>query len=378
MRLIIALIAASLATLSVQHLQAQSCTPLNPFPAGQIIVPLPYTEADPGQGIQDTAFAGIPYSTDFHFNVPSTIVFNTTTLPVSSISLATTGAIQNLPASLSYTCNPPNCIFQADQPGCVNIFGVPGVSQIGVHDLLISATINSIFIIPVVLPSPGIVEGNYYLHVKNCPDYNLQQSDTVCSGESFTFPDGTVQVITENTTHVSTFLAANGCDSLVTTLVEVSVVDTGVGQDGNTLTASAAGSTFQWMDCNGNQPVADATGASFTPVATGSYAVIVDNGTCQDTSACFNVIINSADERGKDSDLILSPNPVVNTLHLALPALSEPALLSIRDINGRELLPQTTISTPGADVDVSALPAGFYFLSLQSKEIATTRSFFKK
>lgn len=378
MRLIYPLIAAVLATLSVHHLQAQSCTPLNPFPAGQFIVPLPYTEANPEQGIQDTAYVNVPYVTNFYFKIPTTVTLNGVTLPVTNFSIPTTGAFQNLPAGLTYFCNPPNCVFAAEQSGCVQLSGTLSPAQVDVYDLFISGTLNSILPIPLVLPAPGIVEGNYYLHVKNCPYNNLQQSATVCSGESYTFPDGTVQVITENTVQTSTFIASNGCDSLVTTVVSVATVDTGLTQDGNTLTASASGSTFQWINCNGNQPIAGATNAAFTPAATGNYAVIVNNGFCQDTSACFNVIISSIDDLIAEAALTIAPNPVGNTLQLVVSGLTEPAHLTIRDINGLEMIPQMIISTPTTGIDVTALAPGCYFLTLQSKEMVAVRKFFKK
>ncbi|MFC2176618.1 hypothetical protein ACFLR1_06595, partial [Bacteroidota bacterium] len=54
------------------------------------------------------------------------------------------------------------------------------------------------------------------------PLYSLTESVSVCSGESYTFPDGSTQSnITAQTVHTSNLLTAAGCDSSITTTVNV-------------------------------------------------------------------------------------------------------------------------------------------------------------
>ena len=58
------------------------------------------------------------------------------------------------------------------------------------------------------------------------PSYNLTETVAVCSGDSYTFPDGTIQDnITAQTVHASNFLtSATMCDSIITTTVNVNPV----------------------------------------------------------------------------------------------------------------------------------------------------------
>ncbi len=56
--------------------------------------------------------------------------------------------------------------------------------------------------------------------------------------------------------------------------------------DGATITANTAGASYAWVNCDANVTIAGETGQSFTPSATGSYAVIVTVGNCSDTSIC--------------------------------------------------------------------------------------------
>jgi hypothetical protein len=67
------------------------------------------------------------------------------------------------------------------------------------------------------------------------------QTASVCSGGSFTFPDGTTQSnITSTATHTSTLTASNGCDSIINSTVNVlqpsSFAETSVVCSGNSYT----------------------------------------------------------------------------------------------------------------------------------------------
>lgn len=57
------------------------------------------------------------------------------------------------------------------------------------------------------------------------PVYILAQSASLCSGESFTFPDGTVvDDITEQVVHTSNLVTGSGCDSIVIYTVDVNPI----------------------------------------------------------------------------------------------------------------------------------------------------------
>ncbi|QEE50828.1 T9SS type A sorting domain-containing protein [Flavobacterium alkalisoli] len=71
-------------------------------------------------------------------------------------------------------------------------------------------------------------------------------------------------------------------------------IDDSVTLDGTTLTAAEAttGTTYQWVDCdNEDAPIDEATSQTFTPTATGNYAVIITKGGCSAQSECTAVTI---------------------------------------------------------------------------------------
>ena len=81
-----------------------------------------------------------------------------------------------------------------------------------------------------------------------------------------------------------------------------------ITQSGITLSSVATGVTYQWIDCNTNQPVLGATNQSFTTTEpVGTYAVIVTANGCSDTSICISVDQSGLSEG--DFNFGLIPNP---------------------------------------------------------------------
>jgi hypothetical protein len=84
--------------------------------------------------------------------------------------------------------------------------------------------------------STGIVQTSHFQSAMGCdstivttltvnPVYNQSLSASVCSGASYTFPDGiTLDTITSTTYHASKFRSIGGCDSIVVTTVNVNPV----------------------------------------------------------------------------------------------------------------------------------------------------------
>jgi hypothetical protein len=109
-----------------------------------------------------------PYNQSVTVNVPTTYSGFT----IVTVSVATTGAISNLPAGLTYSCDPPNCVFGVSTLGCIRIYGTPTAANIApdTFDLGITTAINTVQIpFPIALTFPGGLPGNnhYYLALKD-------------------------------------------------------------------------------------------------------------------------------------------------------------------------------------------------------------------
>jgi hypothetical protein len=89
-----------------------------------------------------------------------------------------------------------------------------------------------------------------------------------------------------------------------------------------------------------------------------------------------NATGTSVDLIQKDSGFNIYPNPVNDRLFVRFPEASAKALVSVYDQNGRLILQQAF--SPGAALDVSALPEGIYQLTVQDGENRQVTSFVKQ
>ncbi len=128
-----------------------------------IISPLPYSDNYEVYALAH-ACIGQPYLQSFTMNVPSSFSFQNITLPITSVNIATSGALSGQPAGITYLCDPPNCVFNANTLGCILLYGTPAAANTpDTFDLVIAATIQTQLIpVPISFPGP-VTPGNYYL-----------------------------------------------------------------------------------------------------------------------------------------------------------------------------------------------------------------------
>jgi hypothetical protein len=70
--------------------------------------------------------------------------------------------------------------------------------------------------------------------------------------------------------------------------------DTNVMTSNGVLSVAAAAIDYQWVDCdNGNAPILGATGATFAPSASGTYAVELSAEGCSASSSCVAINLNA-------------------------------------------------------------------------------------
>lgn len=139
--------------------------------SGDFIAPPLYTDTTPVIATKP-ACIGQPYSQSVTINIPDTasVPFGGQAfdLAINNVSVPTTGAISNLPAGLTYVCNPPNCVFQKNTLGCILIYGTPTgtLTMPDTADLAIAANISSSsfpIAIPISLPADIAPGAHFYI-----------------------------------------------------------------------------------------------------------------------------------------------------------------------------------------------------------------------
>ncbi len=120
----------------------------------------------------------------------------------------------------------------------------------------------------------------------NQPSQGIDQQ--VSCGD-FTWIDGiTYSNSVDTVTFTLVGAANNGCDSIVTLHLTMNEVNVGISQAQDSLMATSNVGSYQWIDCATLLPISGATFQSFIPTQSGSYAVVVTENNCSDTSMCVN------------------------------------------------------------------------------------------
>lgn len=150
-----------------------------------------------------------------------------------------------------------------------------------------------------------------------------------------------------------------------------------ITMDNTAASVVATGVTYQWINCAGNVPIAGATNQSFSATESGSFAVIVSDGACSDTSECFTADLSGIDGLNK-SRFSIVPNPSNGNISIELSENTTNATISIAALNG-QVIETFTTSSESTSRDLSYLNDGMYLISVSTENgHATKRIVVKK
>jgi len=176
----------------------------------------------------------------------------------------------------------------------------------------------------------------------------LQDIVSICILDTLTPPTANSGTITGTTvtvfpinidsTIIWTFNDSLGNTFTQTQDIIINPLDVSVTQNGNFLALNSSNYNYQWINCNtGNSIIDGQTNETFTPTINGSYAVIVDNGICVDTSLCYNVIGLSINKSDFENNLTAFPNPTNGEVMISLGDTYTTVGIKITNALGQEI-----------------------------------------
>lgn len=137
---------------------------------GELLAPAYWDSITMEYNLNDACISH-PYNQSITINIPP----NFQGIPLNNVSIAATGAILDLPVGLTYSCDPPNCVFLPNTLACIRIFGTPTTANTApdTFDLKIRVAINSLI---------GTFNLNFPDEIPNLPDphYYLALKDAQC------------------------------------------------------------------------------------------------------------------------------------------------------------------------------------------------------
>jgi uncharacterized delta-60 repeat protein len=158
----------------------------------------------------------------------------------------------------------------------------------------------------------------------------------------------------------------------------VCLVNAGVVQAEAMLTALASDATYQWVDCNnGYADIPGETGQIFIATDNGSFAVIVTEDGCSDTSACYNVLVGG-NEENQTLHISVYPNPANSHVTVNIGQPTEEVTVKLISLTGQVLEQRNKLSGNLFQFDLSAYANGIYFVETTVNGITRTQKLVKK
>jgi len=195
------------------------------------------------------------------------------------------------------------------------------------------------------------------------PIYHDTVEASICDGDELIF--GT-QTLTESGEYIEPFTSEFGCDSTVTMFLELMEVDVTVASTDFELTANESAATWQWLDCNSEWAIVDgATDQTYVPLENGSFAVIVDDGECVDTSDCYDIVALTLVENN-NGRITVYPNPNSGNFVINLNQ-EEMNELKVYAVSGQLIHQESVEGRKEVAMNLEVAP-GIYYVALYGAE----------
>jgi len=161
-----------------------------------------------------------------------------------------------------------------------------------------------------------------------------------------------------------TYDDGNGNSSVQTQQVNVTSLDTMVSVTGATLTANLGGATYAWLNCTSGTMVGGETGQTFSPLVNGSYALVVTDNGCTDTSSCHTINSVGINVANEVSGINVYPNPTTGLLNLELNNI-DAAQVRVSNVFG-QLVFSGNVTRNQSAINLSAFGAGVYYIDVRT------------
>jgi hypothetical protein len=143
------------------------------------------------------------------------------------------------------------------------------------------------------------------------------------------------------------------------------LTDNSVSVNGETITATENGATYQWIDCdNSNTPIVGETSQSFTASVSGNYAVEITKNGCTVTSAC--TAVNVASIQHKSSNVFtLSPNPTDGVFTITNSNVGD-VVVQLYSLLGEMVYSSTKKAGESITININNQRAGIYLVKVNN------------
>ena len=131
-------------------------------------------------------------------------------------------------------------------------------------------------------------------------------SQTVMACVEMLSPDSTTYY-TQSGVYTDMVLSG-GCQNIITTNLTITPVDTSIIYNDPYLFSQASGAIYQWMNCDNGTIISGENGQFFIPNQVGSYALVITQNGCTDTSECYSIATAGINQLEENINVFSKPN----------------------------------------------------------------------
>lgn len=141
-------------------------------------------------------------------------------------------------------------------------------------------------------------------------------------------------------------------------------INTQLNISSSSLEAVSSGLQYQWIDCVSGLPMMGENNQTFTPLSNGSYAVILSNSYCIDTSACFT--INHLELKDTDTNYSISIYPNPTTDNIFINASASLTKVDIANVLGAVMVSLNNLNSNSLTFSFNNYPPGIYMITINN------------
>jgi hypothetical protein len=195
--------------------------------------------------------------------------------------------------------------------------------------------------------------------------FKIRAKDSLAIGSTI---DNTANIFFDFNAPVITNTVSN-------TVINCSLLQANIAQTGGTLETNLPNAVYQWINCSTGTAIVGANTQTFNPTQSGNYAVVVDFGTCKDTSTCYYFSAVGINEINA-SNISIQPNPFNNELKITLDENYE-GVLEVYNTLGA-LITSEKLQSRNVTLNTSNWNAGVYILKVATNDGVVVKKVVKR
>ena len=215
--------------------------------------------------------------------------------------------------------------------------------------------------------SRGCCDSIHETHLTILPAKTGVYHDTICSGDTLNINGTSYTMDTVGAVEIFSNVGPYQCDSTVIIDLKVVMVDTSVTRSGSRLKANATEAIYQWLVCPDYTPLDGENSDSLSIQDSGSYAVLVTQHGCSDTSECYTIDVIGSVNETTVNDVVVYPNPTAGIVNIDLGSMESEFNVHVTDLTGKMVYRETFQNLKGVEFQLNQAP-GLYIIHIETND----------